>query len=1094
MDSQLNLFFASVVFTFLLTSFLAIYAFRVKKLPGVRAYALLALSESLGSLAEILSMISNNQQTAIFWWNVRFLPFAFISGLFVIFAFRYNEHMHWIPDKAVWGLLIIPVITQVMVWTNGRYHLWVAKDAIFLHMGNFWLADITAREPAIWFLVYTFYNILLMLTGITILLITAWQNRKKSAWQSILLTLGALVGLVILLTTTFNLLPDLRVNIFIPGLGLSALFYALAVLRFDFLKKPGRSLPKGEIDNIQAQDKRSFTLFFIIFIITASGFFALGNLSYQQYSARYLDNVNQQLNSIAKLKVDSISAWRRERTADVQSLAQNPTFLSLVDQYIHGGHDPAIADEIEEWFITVGKAYDYNHIYLADSQGNMLFSTPNEDHSVPEHVLSYIKVDFIQKSVSWVDFHRHENGEILLAIVSPIFSATNSQIPLGLLVFELSPDKWLYPYMQTWPIPSETAETLLVRKEGNGVLFLTPLRFNPKAALNQWISFENSEVLGVKGGLGIRGVVEGLDYRGQEVIGSIQQVPDSPWILVARMDKAEVDAPLKTRLWQTILFFGFLVIGSGTGLALIWRNNRMRYYHSQLLSAEKIREEEEKFRTAFQTSPDALTITRMKDGLILLYNDALKEILGFTDEDLHNKSSYQLRIWNDFEDRDRLITLLRENGSVKNFAAKFRRKDETLIDGLMSATMIKIGGESCILNTTRDVTELKKIEDQLRQTSDYLHNLITYANAPIITWNAENRITLFNQAFEHFTGHATADVLGEKIDMLFPENSREESIKKIQQAVSGEYWESVEIPILTADGKIKVALWNSANIYEQNGTRLIATIAQGQDITERKEIEQKLKEYSEHLEELVEARTRDLKKAQEHTLRQERLAAIGQLAGSIAHELRNPLGVISNAVTYLSMIQAEADPKVTEYLKIIKNETNSSEKIITDLLEFTHLQVAERKPVPVADLISNSVRRFPPPSHIEVQEKIDENLPTVYVNGLQLEQVLGNLLTNAYQAMPDGGKVELTAQLEEANDQQTKSVRICVTDNGEGIKPENLNLIFEPLFTTKSKGIGLGLPLCKKFIEANKGEISVTSKVNIGTTFTIILPTEKETP
>ncbi len=967
MDSQLNLFFASVVFTFLLTSFLAIYAFRVKKLPGVRAYALLALSESLGSLAEILSMISNNQQTAIFWWNVRFLPFAFISGLFVIFAFRYNEHMHWIPDKAVWGLLIIPVITQVMVWTNGRYHLWVAKDAIFLHMGNFWLADITAREPAVWFLVYTFYNILLMLTGITILLITAWQNRKKSAWQSILLTLGALVGLVILLTTTFNLLPDLRVNIFIPGLGLSALFYALAVLRFDFLKKPGRSLPKGEIDNIQAQDKRSFTLFFIIFIITASGFFALGNLSYQQYSARYLDNVNQQLNSIAKLKVDSISAWRRERTADVQSLAQNPTFLSLVDQYIHGGHDPAIADEIEEWFITVGKAYDYNHIYLADSQGNMLFSTPNEDHSVPEHVLSYIKVDFIQKSVSWVDFHRHENGEILLAIVSPIFSATNSQIPLGLLVFELSPDKWLYPYMQTWPIPSETAETLLVRKEGNGVLFLTPLRFNPKAALNQWISFENSEVLGVKGGLGIRGVVEGLDYRGQEVIGSIQQVPDSPWILVARMDKAEVDAPLKTRLWQTILFFGFLVIGSGTGLALIWRNNRMRFYHSQLLSAEKIREEEEKFRTAFQTSPDALTITRMKDGLILLYNDALKEILGFTDEDLHNKSSYQLRIWDDFEDRDRLITLLRENGSVKNFPAKFRRKDGTLIDGLMSATVIEIGGEACILNTTRDVTELKRIEDKLR-------------------------------------------------------------------------------------------------------------------------------EYSEHLEELVEARTRDLKKAQEHTLRQERLAAIGQLAGSIAHELRNPLGVISNAVTYLSMIQANADPKVTEYLKIIKNETNSSEKIITDLLDFTHLQVAERKPIPVADLINNSVRRFPPPSHIEVQEKIDENLPTVYVNGLQLEQVLGNLLTNAYQAMPDGGKVELTAQLKEANDQQTKSVRICVIDNGEGIKPENLNLIFEPLFTTKSKGIGLGLPLCKKFIEANKGEISVTSKVNIGTTFTIILPTEKETP
>ena len=223
MNWQLNIYFASIVLTFLLTTFLAFYAFRVKKFPGVRAYAFLALAESLGSFAEIISMISARQEAAQFWWTLRFLPLAFISGLFVVFAFRYNGHMHWVPDKAVWGLVIIPVITQAMVWTNARYHLWVVKDAIFLHMGNFWLADITARVPALWFLVYTFYNILLMLTGIAILLITAWQNRKKSVWQSILLTLGALVGLIILLTTTLNLLPDLKFNIFIPGLGLSAL-------------------------------------------------------------------------------------------------------------------------------------------------------------------------------------------------------------------------------------------------------------------------------------------------------------------------------------------------------------------------------------------------------------------------------------------------------------------------------------------------------------------------------------------------------------------------------------------------------------------------------------------------------------------------------------------------------------------------------------------------------------------------------------------------------------------------------------------------------------------------------------------------------
>jgi len=139
-----------------------------------------------------------------------------------------------------------------------------------------------------------------------------------------------------------------------------------------------------------------------------------------------------------------------------------------------------------------------------------------------------------------------------------------------------------------------------------------------------------------------------------------------------------------------------------------------------------------------------------------------------------------------------------------------------------------------------DVTARKQAEETLRETRNYLEKLLDYANAPIIVWDSESRITRFNNAFEHLTGYAAQEVVGRKLEMLFPEASREESLSKIARSASGEYWQSLEISILRKDGDIRIALWNSANILDRDGTTLVATIAQGQDITDRKQAEEGL--------------------------------------------------------------------------------------------------------------------------------------------------------------------------------------------------------------------------------------------------------------
>ena len=144
--------------------------------------------------------------------------------------------------------------------------------------------------------------------------------------------------------------------------------------------------------------------------------------------------------------------------------------------------------------------------------------------------------------------------------------------------------------------------------------------------------------------------------------------------------------------------------------------------------------------------------------------------------------------------------------------------------------------------------ERRKAEEALRETKDYLESLINYANAPIIIWNPEFNIIRFNHAFERLTGYAAKETIGKELNMLFPEATRDESLQKIAGTLSGEYWESVEISILCKDGDIRVVLWNSANIYAEDGTTLLSTIAQGVDITERKKAEEALKESKERLE------------------------------------------------------------------------------------------------------------------------------------------------------------------------------------------------------------------------------------------------------
>ena len=293
--------------------------------------------------------------------------------------------------------------------------------------------------------------------------------------------------------------------------------------------------------------------------------------------------------------------------------------------------------------------------------------------------------------------------------------------------------------------------------------------------------------------------------------------------------------------------------------------------------------------------------------------------------------------------------------------------------------------------------------------------------------------------------------------------------------VNGTNLTEADVPAVTAFANQAAIAIENARSYEE---------AQ-KELAKRKQAEAALKEYSEQLEEMVEKRTQQLRDAHERLIRREKLAVMGQMAGSVSHELRNPLGTISNAVYYLKMVLSDADETTKEYLEMIAEEVRNSNRIITDLLDFSRTRIPDRERVAVSKLAAEVLEKRPPPENVEAAAKMAADLPPVYVDGHQIKQVLGNLVANAYQAMKEGGGLTISAQVEEGQ------VALSVTDTGVGIPPENMVRLFKPLFTTKARGIGLGLAVAKMLVEANEGSIEATSEVGKGSTFTVRLPTKE---
>ncbi|MBI4057384.1 MAG: HAMP domain-containing protein [Elusimicrobia bacterium] len=240
------------------------------------------------------------------------------------------------------------------------------------------------------------------------------------------------------------------------------------------------------------------------------------------------------------------------------------------------------------------------------------------------------------------------------------------------------------------------------------------------------------------------------------------------------------------------------------------------------------------------------------------------------------------------------------------------------------------------------------------------------------------------------------------------------------------------------------------------------------------------------LENRVEARTRELRAAQDELIKKEKLAAIGQMASVVSHEIRNPLAVINNSVyfikTKLSAL-GDVDPKISKHISIIESEIQQANGIISEILTFARTRELKPELQSLNDFIEELISSYPFPSHIQLVRDLSPENPVVFIDPDEMKQCLRNLIGNGIEVMPNGGILKIVTAVVERG-----WVCLDVSDTGPGIPPEVLEKIFTPFFTTKARGTGLGLAVVRKVLDRHQGKVEVDTTIGKGTIFKLYLP------
>lgn len=810
------------------------------------------------------------------------------------------------------------------------------------------------------------------------------------------------------------------------------------------------------------------------------------------YNRFLVQQAYQDLEAVAQQKVGQIAVWQKERLADAAVVMESPFFSQAIARCLMSPEKEGAA-QILTRFRSLQRHYRYSNVLMVDAKGKVRLIL--EDAASPLHdtVTKAMSRAFQDRKPVLTDLHVASGpSDPRIDVVVPIFDGRGSGPPLGAILLRVNARQSLYPLLQSWPTPARTAETILVRRDGDDVLFLNDLRYKKDTALTLRIPLERSETPAVRAVLGETGVVQAKDYRGVDVLSALKPVPETPWFMVVKVDASEA---LSLARRESFLILALILGVTGlciAALGVVWQQRSKAHYKALLAAESAHRRVEEHFRVTLLSVGDAV-ITTDALGRVELLNPVAEKLTGWQQEDGWGKPISEVFI----------IINEKTRQPVENPVNQVLRRGRVI--GLANDTLLisKDGGEIPIEDSAapirgtdgettgvvmvfHDVTDRRRAEAELRaaydeldgrvreRTAELMHQaqLISLTHDAIIERDMDDRITFWSKGAEETYGWTSGEAVGKIIHLLldthFPQGI--DAIK--EDLFSQGRWDG-ELIHLKKDGNRIVVMSRRVLRRNENGAPL-GILEINNDISERKQVEQQLRQVH-------------------------KMEAVGALTAGIAHDFNNILASVIGFAE-LAKNRIEEGSREERYVQRVLDAALRGRELIRRMLTFSRQTEQEKRPLELSSAVKETVRflRASIPSTINVRMTIESESGLVLGDPVQIQQVIMNLCTNGAHAMKERGgnlDIELSDYSGWPPNISTKLkpgsyMRLVVRDTGDGIPADIIDKIFDPFFTTKSQGegTGLGLSVVHGIIKGHDGDITVESEPGKGSVFTLFLP------
>jgi len=603
--------------------------------------------------------------------------------------------------------------------------------------------------------------------------------------------------------------------------------------------------------------KRATPWFLItVFLLLVTSILVTGYFFYQAQQRHIKAEAQNNLAAIADLKVDEIVRWHNQQMNNAESILDDALFAKEVDTYFKNPTGTNRRQELLHSVKDLQFHFHFESILLLDSRSVVRLAISAQGDTIGPHAQALIQEALHHHKVIFSDLHSTIFSPFVhLDLIIPLILVHKKDTTnVGAVLLRIDPNYLLFPLIQKWPTPSRSSETLLIKREGDEVVYISKLRYQKDSTHILRLSISNQELPGSMAVRGIEGIVEGRDYRGVPVLAAIRKIQNTTWFMIAKVDQEEIFASLQFQAWNVGLGTFLLILLSGAIIGFWWRHQRVRFYREKYEAQLERQALVKHFEYLVKYANDIIVLFDM-DGKIVEANDQACRTYGYMRDEMYKMNIQDIRTPKSTSEIERQIKSQEERGGLL-FETEHRRKDGSAFPVEVSSQFIKIDNAKYLQCIIRDITERKRAEEQFYSANQMLQ--LVFDNIPQrIFWkDKESRFLGCNRSFAIDAGfHHSSELIGkDDFAMSWKETAKlyraDDALVMQTNSAKVNYEEPQNRP----DGSLLWLNTSKVPLHDQTG-QVIGILGMYEDISDRKHAEEALRQSEERYRRITQAVT-----------------------------------------------------------------------------------------------------------------------------------------------------------------------------------------------------------------------------------------------